>query len=102
LSPNFPGMVLPQKFEESVMGRGQKIGIFRFSRDRPAMRHGRQIGHCNGHYQQAIGAHTGAGGQCPDAIETGVGADGPARIVHTGTGSGRGLRRAKRGTGLLT
>jgi len=49
--------------------------------------------------KQAIGTHTGAGTQCADAIETGVGADGPARILHTGTGSG-GLGRAKSGTGL--
>jgi len=48
--------------------------------------------------RQAIGAHTGAGGQCADAIETGVGADGPARILHTGTGSGAfGGRKAERG-----
>jgi len=42
---------------------------------------------------QAIRAPTGAGGQCADAIEAGVGADGPARI-HTGTASG-GLGREK-------
>jgi len=36
---------------------------------------------------QAIGIHTGAGGQCTFAIEAGVGADGPVRI-KTGTGSG--------------
>jgi len=35
---------------------------------------------------QAIGACTGSGGQCADAIETGVGADGPERILHTGIG----------------
>jgi len=32
-----------------------------------------------------VGAHTGAGGQCADAIKTGVGTDGPARILHTGS-----------------
>jgi len=37
---------------------------------------------------QAIGAHTCAGGQCADAIEADVDADGPACIVRTGTGSG--------------
>jgi len=42
---------------------------------------------------QAIGEHTGAGGQCTDAIEAGVGIDGPA-YIHTGTGSG-GLGWAK-------
>jgi len=41
-----------------------------------------------GHIQSNPG-HTGA-----DAIEAGVGADGPARILHKGTGSG-GLGRAK-------
>jgi len=47
---------------------------------------------------QAIGVHTGAGGQCADAIETGVfGADGPAHILHTGTGSASlGRRKAER------
>jgi len=35
-----------------------------------------------------IDAHTGAGRECVDAIEAGVGADGPARILHTGTRSG--------------
>jgi len=37
--------------------------------------------------RQAIGTHTGAGGQCADAIETGAGADGLARTLHTNTGS---------------
>jgi len=46
---------------------------------------------------QAIGAHTGADGQCADAVEAAVGADGATRI-HTGTGSG-GLWRAKGGVG---
>jgi len=50
---------------------------------------------------QAIGAYTGAGGQCTDAIGTDVDADGPARILHTGTGSG-GLGQAKSRTGLPT
>jgi len=35
----------------------------------------------------AISTHTGPSGECADAIETGVGADGSARI-RTGTGSG--------------
>jgi len=43
---------------------------------------------------QAISAHTGAGRQCTDAIETGVVADGPTCILHTGMGSG-GLGRVK-------
>jgi len=42
---------------------------------------------------QAIGIHTGTGGQCTDAIETGVGADVMACILHTGMESG-GLGRA--------
>jgi len=50
---------------------------------------------------QAIGAHTGAGGQCADAVETCVGADVPTRILHTDAGSG-GLGLAKSGTGLPT
>jgi len=49
--------------------------------------------------RQLIGAHAGVGAQCANAIETGVGADGQARILHTGTESG-GLGRAKNGTGL--
>jgi len=40
----------------------------------------------------------GAGGQCADAVEAGVGADGPACILHTGTGS-EGLERAIGGDG---
>jgi len=47
---------------------------------------------------EAIGTYTGAGGQCRDAIETGFRADGPARILHTGTRS-RGLGQGKSGTG---
>jgi len=43
---------------------------------------------------QARGAHTDAGGQYADAIKIGVGADGPARILYTGTRNG-GLKRAK-------
>jgi len=46
---------------------------------------------------RAIGAHTGAGEQCTDAVEAGVGAERPAHI-HTGTGSG-GLVWAKGGDG---
>jgi len=36
--------------------------------------------------------------QCADAIQAGVDADGPALILHTGTGSGD-LERAKGGGG---
>jgi len=67
------------------MGRGQKIGIFRFSRDQLAMHHGRQVAMGT---RQTIGVHTGAGGQCANTVETGVGADGLACILHTGMGSG--------------
>jgi len=49
---------------------------------------------------QAIGAHTGAGGQCADALETGVGADGP--VHDTGMYATQSLWRAKSGTGLPT
>jgi len=48
---------------------------------------------------QAIDAHTGACRQCADAIETGIHADWPACILHTGMGSG-GLWQAKSETGL--
>jgi len=37
---------------------------------------------------QVLGAHTSAGGQCANATQAGVGADGPARI-HTGKGKRR-------------
>jgi len=47
--------------------------------------------------EQAIDAHTGAGGECEDAIEADVGAGVLARI-HTDTGSG-GLGRKKSGDG---
>jgi len=43
------------------------------------------------------GQATGAGGQCTNAIEEGIGAVGPARI-YTGTGSGS-LKRAEGGDG---
>jgi len=46
-----------QKFGEGVMGRGQNIDIFRFLWDRPAMRHGRQIGHCDRHWTGYRRAH---------------------------------------------
>jgi len=42
---------------------------------------------------RAIGAHTGAVEQCAAAIEEGVCSDGPARVLHTCTGS-RSLGRA--------
>jgi len=45
--------------------------------------------------------HTDAGGQCADAIEAGVHADGPARILHTGIRIGD-LGRAKSKTGIPT
>jgi len=49
-----------------------------------------------------MGAHTSTGGQCADAIiYTGVGAGGPARILHTGMGN-RGLGPAKSEMGLPT
>jgi len=49
---------------------------------------------------QAIGTHTGAGRQCADATETGVGADRPACILHMSMGCG-GLE-SKSGMGLPT
>jgi len=77
-------MVLGRK-NGRTMSRGQKIGIFR-----PCATAGRLSNLAPGR----LGAHTGAGGQCAGVIEADVGADGPARILHTGTGSG-GLRWAK-------
>jgi len=74
------------------MDRGQKIGIF-VSRGTgwPCATAGR-LG-----TEQAIGARTaGKGGQCADVIETGVGADGPARIHGTRSGA-LGGRKAERG-----
>jgi len=70
------------------MGRGQKLGVFCLSRDRPAS--------ATASYCALDAGHTGA-----DAIEVSVGADGQARIVHTDKKSG-GLGRAKSGTGLPT
>jgi len=46
---------------------------------------------------RVFGAHTGADKQCTDAMEAGVGANGPARI-HMGSES-RHLGRAKGGDG---
>jgi len=96
------------------LGRGswveaRKLAFF-FSRGTlPAMRHSKQIGHCDG-TGQAIGAHTGAGGQCAlrrcaDETETGVGADGPVHDTDTHTTHGHGiggLGWAKSKTGLPT
>jgi len=49
----------------------------------------RPAGHVPLGTRQAVGIHTGAGGQCADAIEAGVIADRPECIqLHTGTGSG--------------
>jgi len=47
---------------------------------------------------QDVGAHTGAGGECADAIDAGVGADGLAQplLPHT-----RSLRTASRGSADL-
>jgi len=47
----------------------------------------------------SIGVHTDTGGQCTDAIEAGVHADGPACVLHTGTRRG-GLGLAKSETGM--
>jgi len=82
-----------QKFEDGVMGSGQKISIFHFSWNRLATA-GRSV------TRQAISAHTGAGGLCAEAIETGVGADGLACILHMGTRN-RSLGWAKSRMGLL-
>jgi len=70
-----PEMVLNAKM--GVMGRGQKMCVFRLPRDRPAGKAPLQT-------DLALGTgHTGA-----DALEVGIGADGPTRILHTATGRG--------------
>jgi len=74
------GWFYTPKFEEGIMGNGQNIGIFRFLRD------DMQIGHCDSYWTGYRRIHM-CSGQCADATETGVGADGPARILHTGTES---------------
>jgi len=51
--------------------------------------------------KQAIGTRTRTGAQCADTIETDIGADGLACILHTGMGSG-GLGRVNSVTGLST
>jgi len=83
---------------ERVMGRGQKIGIFVACgtglRCTMAGRFGTVMG-----TGQTIDAHTGTDGQCTDIVETGVGADGSARILHADMGSG-GLGWAKSRTRL--
>jgi len=69
-----------EKFGEGIMSRGHEIGIVSRGTGRPcdtAGRLGTAIGTGN-----VIGARTVAGGQCADAIKTGVGADGLARILH--------------------
>jgi len=50
---------------------------------------------------QAFSAHTGAGGQCANAIEASVAADGPACTHTHGTGSG-GFNRVEGRDGAAT
>jgi len=61
----------------------------------------RRMGNWNQVRDEAIGAHIDASGQYADAIEAGIGADGPACILHTGTRSG-GLGQVKSRTGMPT
>jgi len=79
----------------------KELAFYIFAGLAGAPRHAGRLGTAMDTGGQAIGAHTSAGAQFTDAIETGVGADGPARILHTGMGSG-GLGPAKSGTGLPT
>jgi len=86
---------------EVVMGRCQKIDIFASGgTGRSCATAGRlSTKQCTG---KAIGARTDAGEQCADAIEAGVGADGPVSGTHInlGTGMGSGIvGRAKCGDG---
>jgi len=81
---------------EGVIGKSQKLAFFA-GLARHASLHA-DWALKNG---QAVGARTGAGGQCADAIEASVGADGPTCInLHTGTGSGF-LAGERRGPGCL-
>jgi len=103
LSTNFqgaPGMVLCTKKWEGSWVEARKFA-FLISRDtgRPCITAGLFSTAMGA--EQAIGAHTDTSGQCTDAIETRVGADGPARMLHSSTESG-GLKRAKCETGLYT
>jgi len=93
-------MVLCTKIWVGVMGRNQNIVIFHFSAGPAGAPRQADWALDTG---QAIGAHTGAGGQCADPIETDVDADGPTRILglHTDSESG-GPGRAKSGTRLPT
>jgi len=100
LSPNFQGAPGMQKFVEGVMCRGQKLAFWFLAGIGRLCATAGRLGTAMG-TGQAIGAHTVAGVQCTDAVETGVGADGPARILHTGTGS-VGLGRAINETWLPT
>jgi len=69
--------------------------------DGPAVRAAGSMGNWNQARDAAIGPHKDAGGHCANAIEAGVRADGLARILHTGTRSGR-LGRAKSRTAMPT
>jgi len=85
-----------QKFGEGSWIETGKLAFFVFFAGQPAGRLGTAMG-----TRQAVGAHTGTGRQCTDAVETAVGADGPARILQMRTGSG-GLWQAKSRMGLPT
>jgi len=64
--------------------------------DDPAVRAAGSMGDWNQARDGAIGTHRDAGGQCGDAIEAGVHADGRACILHMGMKSGAlGRRKAK-------
>jgi len=92
VAPGCPGIVSGTK-NWGIMGKGQKIGIFHFSQNRPA-----------GHMplqadlalstRQAIDVHIGAARQCTDAIEAGV--------MHTyGYGKRGSWANERRGRGCL-
>jgi len=69
--------------------------------DSPAVRAAGSMEDWNQARDGTIGAHTDAGGQCADATEAGIRADGLTHILHTGTRSG-GFGWVKSGMGMPT
>jgi len=92
------GWFYAQKFGDGSWVEARKLAFFISCRTSQPCATADRLGTALG-TKHAIGVHTGAGGQCTDTIETGIGADGRVYILHTGVGS-EGLEQVICGMGL--